>query len=134
MLPQLEPYCGGFLCTYVDKEGMMQGTDLDWFARLRAATPHEITAAGGITTLDDVAHLPGSTFTPRSAWPSTRAGSIWRNWLSSIPKRNRNNLFIVSRDDVAVGVRRMRPVDRAQFAAVPGMEVGLISWVRLISL
>ena len=54
---QLEPYCGGFLCTYVDKEGMMQGTDLDWFRRLRAATAHEITAAGGITTLDDVRAL-----------------------------------------------------------------------------
>lgn len=57
MLPQLERYCGGFLCTYVDKEGMMQGTDLAWFARLRAKTSHEITAAGGITTLDDVAAL-----------------------------------------------------------------------------
>jgi phosphoribosylformimino-5-aminoimidazole carboxamide ribotide isomerase len=54
---QLEPYCSGFLCTYVDKEGMMQGTDLDWFRRLRAATNHEITAAGGITTLDDVRAL-----------------------------------------------------------------------------
>ena len=53
----LEPYCSGFLCTYVDKEGMMQGTDLDWFARLRAATKHEITAAGGITTMDDVRAL-----------------------------------------------------------------------------
>ena len=53
----LEPYCGGFLCTYVDKEGMMQGTDLDWFRRLRAATKHEITAAGGITTIDDVRAL-----------------------------------------------------------------------------
>jgi phosphoribosylformimino-5-aminoimidazole carboxamide ribonucleotide (ProFAR) isomerase len=41
----------------VDKEGMMQGTDLDWFRRLRAATPLEITAAGGITTLDDVRAL-----------------------------------------------------------------------------
>src|ERR1035437_6792869 len=51
VLPSLEPYCSGFLCTYVDKEGMMQGTDLDWFRRLRAATTHEITAAGGITTL-----------------------------------------------------------------------------------
>jgi phosphoribosylformimino-5-aminoimidazole carboxamide ribonucleotide (ProFAR) isomerase len=57
MLPQLERYCGGFLCTYVDKEGMMQGTDLEWFARLRAKTQHELTAAGGITTLDDVAAL-----------------------------------------------------------------------------
>lgn len=54
---QLEPYCGGFLCTYVDKEGMMQGTDLDWFRRLRAATSHEITAAGGITTIEDIRAL-----------------------------------------------------------------------------
>lgn len=60
MLPQLERYCGGFLCTYVDKEGMMQGTDLEWFARLRAKTACEITAAGGITTLDDVRALTGA--------------------------------------------------------------------------
>lgn len=59
VIQQLEPYCSGFLCTYVDKEGMMQGTDLDWFARLRAATTHEITAAGGVTTLDDVRALLG---------------------------------------------------------------------------
>ena len=57
VIASLEPYCSGFLCTYVDKEGMMQGTDLDWFARLRAATTHEITAAGGVTTLDDVRAL-----------------------------------------------------------------------------
>ena len=57
VIKQLEPYCGGFLCTYVDKEGMMQGTDLDWFRRLRAATAREITAAGGITTLDDIRTL-----------------------------------------------------------------------------
>jgi phosphoribosylformimino-5-aminoimidazole carboxamide ribotide isomerase len=57
VIKQLEPYCSGFLCTYVDKEGMMQGTDLGWFRRLRAATSLEITAAGGITTLDDVRAL-----------------------------------------------------------------------------
>jgi phosphoribosylformimino-5-aminoimidazole carboxamide ribotide isomerase len=57
VLRALEPYCAGFLCTYVDKEGMMQGTDLDWFRRLRAATTLEITAAGGITTMDDVRAL-----------------------------------------------------------------------------
>ena len=49
--------CGGFLCTFVDKEGMMQGTDLSWFAQLRGATSLPITAAGGITTLDDVRAL-----------------------------------------------------------------------------
>lgn len=59
ILSELEPYCGGFLCTYVDKEGMMQGTDLDWFRRLRAATTLELTAAGGITTYDDVRALLG---------------------------------------------------------------------------
>jgi phosphoribosylformimino-5-aminoimidazole carboxamide ribonucleotide (ProFAR) isomerase len=36
---------------------MMQGTDLEWFRRLRLATSREITAAGGITTLDDVRAL-----------------------------------------------------------------------------
>jgi phosphoribosylformimino-5-aminoimidazole carboxamide ribotide isomerase len=57
VIRQLEPHCGGFLCTYVDKEGMMQGTDLNWFRRLRAATTHEITAAGGITTMDEIHEL-----------------------------------------------------------------------------
>jgi phosphoribosylformimino-5-aminoimidazole carboxamide ribotide isomerase len=57
VIHQLEPYCSGFLCTYVDKEGMMQGTDLDWFRRLRAATHYEITAAGGITTVEDIQAL-----------------------------------------------------------------------------
>ncbi len=57
VLHSLEPYCSGFLCTYVDKEGMMQGTDLDWFRRLRAATSLELTAAGGITTIAEVRAL-----------------------------------------------------------------------------
>jgi phosphoribosylformimino-5-aminoimidazole carboxamide ribotide isomerase len=57
VIAKISPYAGGFLCTYVDKEGMMQGTDLDWFRRLRAATDRDITAAGGITTLDDVRAL-----------------------------------------------------------------------------
>lgn len=57
VLQSLEPYCSGFLCTYVDKEGMLQGTDLAWFGRLRAATSLELTAAGGITTLAEVQTL-----------------------------------------------------------------------------
>jgi phosphoribosylformimino-5-aminoimidazole carboxamide ribotide isomerase len=57
VIGRLEPFCGGFLCTYVDKEGMMQGTNLEWFRRLRAATSHEITAAGGITTIEDIRAL-----------------------------------------------------------------------------
>jgi len=57
VLAQLEPYCSGFLCTYVDKEGMLEGTDLEWFRRLRAATRLELTAAGGITTLEEIREL-----------------------------------------------------------------------------
>lgn len=56
-IARLEPYCGGFLCTCVDREGMLEGTDVDWFRRLRAATRHEITAAGGITTLEEIHEL-----------------------------------------------------------------------------
>lgn len=57
VLGLLEPYCSGFLCTYVDKEGMLQGTDLNWFRSLRAATSLELTAAGGITTLEEIREL-----------------------------------------------------------------------------
>jgi len=57
MIPHFDPYCSGFLCTYVDKEGMLKGTDLDWFRRLRAVTQRELTAAGGITTIDEIQEL-----------------------------------------------------------------------------
>ncbi len=57
VISRLEPYCSGFLCTYVDKEGMMQGTDLDWFRELRSATSLELTAAGGITTIEEIREL-----------------------------------------------------------------------------
>lgn len=57
LLQALEPYCSGYLCTYVDREGMLQGTDLDWFRGLRSATTLELTAAGGVTTLAEVREL-----------------------------------------------------------------------------
>ena len=56
-LPQLEPYCSEFLCTYIDAEGKLEGTDLAWFRKLRAATSLPITAAGGITTDEEIAAL-----------------------------------------------------------------------------
>jgi phosphoribosylformimino-5-aminoimidazole carboxamide ribotide isomerase len=56
-LPQLEPYCSEFLCTYIDAEGKLQGTDMGWFRSLRAATELPITAAGGITTDAEIAAL-----------------------------------------------------------------------------
>jgi phosphoribosylformimino-5-aminoimidazole carboxamide ribonucleotide (ProFAR) isomerase len=56
-LPQLEPYCSEFLCTYIDAEGKLQGTDLDWFRGLRAVTQLPITAAGGVTTDEEIRAL-----------------------------------------------------------------------------
>jgi phosphoribosylformimino-5-aminoimidazole carboxamide ribonucleotide (ProFAR) isomerase len=56
-LPQLEPYCTEFLCTCIDVEGKLQGTNLDWFRKLRAATKLPITAAGGITTENEIQAL-----------------------------------------------------------------------------
>lgn len=50
----LEPYCAEFLYTHVDKEGLMAGTDLAAILELRRATTRRLTAAGGITTKDEV--------------------------------------------------------------------------------
>jgi phosphoribosylformimino-5-aminoimidazole carboxamide ribotide isomerase len=50
----LEPYAGEFLYTHVDREGLMQGTDLGAIEAVRHATSRRVTAAGGITTMDEV--------------------------------------------------------------------------------
>jgi phosphoribosylformimino-5-aminoimidazole carboxamide ribonucleotide (ProFAR) isomerase len=56
-LPQLEPYCSEFLCTCIEAEGKLQGTNLEWFRRLRRVTRLPITAAGGITTDEEIRAL-----------------------------------------------------------------------------
>ncbi len=50
----LEPYCGEFLYTHVDREGMMQGTDLDAIRAVARATTRRLTAAGGISTRAEI--------------------------------------------------------------------------------
>jgi len=57
VMPQLEPFCAGFLCTDVDREGTMTGANLEWFRMLRDATAHPIIAAGGIRTQSEIAAL-----------------------------------------------------------------------------
>lgn len=54
---QLEPFVGEFLFTVVDREGLMQGTDVDAIQAVRAATVRRVTAAGGITTAGEIARL-----------------------------------------------------------------------------
>ena len=53
----LAPYCGGFFCTDVDREGTMSGANLSWFRELRAATCLPIVAAGGISSRREIRAL-----------------------------------------------------------------------------
>jgi phosphoribosylformimino-5-aminoimidazole carboxamide ribotide isomerase len=50
----LEPFCGEFLYTHVDAEGLMGGTNLDAILAVRSATTRRVTAAGGITTQTEI--------------------------------------------------------------------------------
>jgi phosphoribosylformimino-5-aminoimidazole carboxamide ribotide isomerase len=50
----LEACCDEFLYTHVDKEGLMQGTDLEAIRAVRSATTKRVTAAGGITTREEI--------------------------------------------------------------------------------
>ena len=53
----LEPFFGEFLYTHVDLEGLMRGTDMDAIAALRRTTTRALTAAGGITTREEIDRL-----------------------------------------------------------------------------
>jgi phosphoribosylformimino-5-aminoimidazole carboxamide ribotide isomerase len=57
VMRELERYCSEFLCTYVDAEGSLRGTNLAWFRKLRRATRLPITAAGGISSRREVRAL-----------------------------------------------------------------------------
>ena len=50
----LDPYVGEYLYTHVDKEGLMQGTDMDAIRAVKDATARRVTAAGGVTTREEV--------------------------------------------------------------------------------
>ncbi len=47
-LPQLEPYCGTFLYTHIDREGTMQGFPMEVAQRLKQRTMRRLIVAGGI--------------------------------------------------------------------------------------
>jgi phosphoribosyl-ATP pyrophosphohydrolase/phosphoribosyl-AMP cyclohydrolase len=57
-IAELRDLVGGFLVTFVEREGRLQGTDLDFARRIReAAGDVAVTIAGGITTAEEVAAL-----------------------------------------------------------------------------
>jgi phosphoribosylformimino-5-aminoimidazole carboxamide ribonucleotide (ProFAR) isomerase len=57
IMAALEPYCKGFLCTDVDREGTMRGANLEWFRDLQAATKLPVVAAGGISSRREIRAL-----------------------------------------------------------------------------
>lgn len=54
---KLEQYCSEFLCTFVEREGLMNGTDLSSLRKLAGITRNKIAAAGGICSKEEVAEL-----------------------------------------------------------------------------
>jgi phosphoribosylformimino-5-aminoimidazole carboxamide ribotide isomerase len=52
-----EPYCGAFLYTHIDTEGLLQGIPLSVVRELRQATSRQLIAAGGIRSQDEISGL-----------------------------------------------------------------------------
>jgi phosphoribosylformimino-5-aminoimidazole carboxamide ribotide isomerase len=57
MMQALESYCGAFLYTHVDTEGLMNGIPLEVVRALRAVTSRQLIVAGGITSQEEVNQL-----------------------------------------------------------------------------
>lgn len=54
MIRALEPWCGTFLYTHVDTEGLLQGFPLEVIGSLRQATQRQLIAAGGIRSQQEI--------------------------------------------------------------------------------
>jgi phosphoribosylformimino-5-aminoimidazole carboxamide ribotide isomerase len=57
MVKALDPFCGAFLYTHIDTEGLMVGLPLEPVRELRQATTGQLIAAGGITTQEEIEQL-----------------------------------------------------------------------------
>lgn len=57
MIQALDRWCCGFLYTHVDTEGSLQGFPLDVIRPLREATDHQLIAAGGIRSQEEIDEL-----------------------------------------------------------------------------
>jgi phosphoribosyl-ATP pyrophosphohydrolase len=57
-IAELRDLVGGFLVTFVEREGRLEGTDLDFAREIRAAAGDAaVTIAGGITTAEEIAEI-----------------------------------------------------------------------------
>ena len=57
MISALEPFCGSFLYTHIDTEGLMGGISMESVRKVRSATSRRLLAAGGITEQREVDEL-----------------------------------------------------------------------------
>jgi phosphoribosylformimino-5-aminoimidazole carboxamide ribotide isomerase len=57
MIQALEPWCGAFLYTNIDTEGLLLGMPLDVVSQLRSVTNKQLIVAGGIKTEREIQQL-----------------------------------------------------------------------------
>ena len=57
VLQALQPFCGAFLYTHIDTEGMLQGISMQAVHSVKVATSRKLMVAGGVSTLDEVDQL-----------------------------------------------------------------------------
>jgi phosphoribosylformimino-5-aminoimidazole carboxamide ribotide isomerase len=57
MIATLDPWCGAFLYTHIDTEGLMRGIPLDAVLPLRSATSKQLIVAGGIASNEEIDRL-----------------------------------------------------------------------------
>lgn len=57
ILPKLDNYCSEYLFTCVEREGMMQGIDMDIISKIRDLTVNKVTVAGGVSTIEEIKRI-----------------------------------------------------------------------------
>jgi phosphoribosylformimino-5-aminoimidazole carboxamide ribotide isomerase len=57
MIRELETFCGSFLYTHIDTEGLMGGIPMETVHAIRAATKRHLVVAGGITEQNEIDSL-----------------------------------------------------------------------------
>ena len=57
MIRELESFCGTFLYTHIDTEGLMGGIPMEIVTKIRKATTRRLVVAGGIRTQDEIDRL-----------------------------------------------------------------------------
>ncbi len=57
MIQALDEYCGSFLYTHIDTEGLMKGIPMETVRSLRAACSRQLIVAGGISTNEEIEDL-----------------------------------------------------------------------------